>query len=71
MIYAKLYRKDLINGEPIEVTFAIVGRGDIQKMHGLATEACKRHDCTMYRIYEGTTLKNGKAVSLLHDIGRR
>lgn len=68
MVYAKLYRMDLISGDHIETGWVIVGRGSLESMHTLATQAAKRKGAEAYRLFEGPTMYSGKPLSLHHSV---
>lgn len=73
MIYATLYRPDLITGEHTQATGrAVIGAGsskaDIHHLHALATMAAHRSGASAYRIYEGSDFINAKPISLLHIV---
>ena len=73
MIFAALYRADLITGEIDQPTGrAVVAAGgnkaDIQHLHSLATQAAHRSGAHGYRLYKGDTFSGAKAISHLHIV---
>lgn len=73
MVHARLYRPDLITGEYTQqVGYAVIGRGGVDHMHTLATQACMRNpEAYAYALYEGTTLHSAKAISLVHVVRQK
>lgn len=70
MIFAKLYRKDLITGEFVHVIGSpMITRGDVRHLHLMATLAVKRTpEAGAYQIWQGDTFANAKPISLMHDV---
>lgn len=73
MIFARLYREDMVSREhTIVVGFAVVSRGGVDHLHDLATRACMRDPlATAYRLYEGTSLSLAEPISLMHVVKTR
>lgn len=68
MIFARLYRTDLVNDEPVPVGRPIMMRGSVPHLHLMATLAARREGATLYRIYDGRTFENATPISLMHDV---
>ncbi len=72
MIYARLYRPDLITGDDVPCGFAVVRAGadlsDLATLHTLATQATRRHsNATAYQLMVGYSFTGARAVSLKHN----
>lgn len=73
MIYARLYRPDLITGDDTPCGFAVVAAGaDISNLnayHEAATLATRRHECaTAYQLMAGYTFAGSRSISLRHSV---
>lgn len=68
MIFARLYRTDLVNGDPLPVGRPVMMRGSVPHLHLMATMAAKREGATCYRIYDGRTFQDANPISLMHDV---
>lgn len=68
MLYARLYRKDLISGEVTQMVDWVCVRNDLTLAHHDATMACKRKGAIGYKLFQGDSVKHGKAVSLMHEV---
>lgn len=72
MIYARLYRPDLINADDAPRGFAVLRAGDdltdLDTLHTLATQATQRHShATAYQLMVGYTFAGARPVSLKHN----
>ena len=73
MFFVRYFRSDLTTGEPTApVDFAIVPYGDVQAQHEYCVRAAAyRPEAQFYQLFEGTTLRNGRSVSLMHELPGR
>lgn len=75
MLYARLYRPDLITADDTPCGFAVLRAGfdvsDLATLHTLATQATQRHShATAYQIMAGYTFAGARSVSLKHTVER-
>jgi len=73
MIYARLYRPDLITADDTPCGFAVLRAGldltDLATLHALATQATQRHShATVYQLMVGYSFAGARAVSLRHSV---
>lgn len=72
MMFAKLYRKDLVTGDYSQPVGApCVLRGSAPHMHLFATQAAKRAGAQAYQLWQGDTFAKAKPISLMHDVQGR
>ena len=72
MIYARLYRPDLITADDTPCGFAVLRAGndlaDLATLHTLATQATRRHsNATSYQLMVGYSFAGARVVSLKHS----
>ena len=73
MFYVRYFRTDLTTGEPTApVDFAIVPYASAPDQHEYCVRAAVyRPEAQFYQIFEGTNLKSGDPVSLMHELPGR
>ncbi len=69
MVFAQLYRRDLITGEPDHKEgFVVISSRGIPEMHEEATIAARRYGADAYKLFHGTSFRLAKPLSLKHLI---
>jgi len=69
MIFAQLYRHDLVTGEPdIETTRVVLISRGIEEMHDEATRAARYYGADAYRLYKGNDFIYARELSLKHHL---
>ena len=73
MIFARLYRPDLISGDDKPCGFAVLCAGadtsNLPYLHTLATEATQRHaHAVAYQLMIGHTFAGARPFSLRHNV---
>lgn len=69
MVFAQLYRRDLINGDPDHKEgFVVIFHRGIPEMHEEATIAARRYGADAYKLFHGDSFRLAKPLSFKHVV---